>query len=99
MTLLDDKLDNETDIMGIDPKNLGSFTITARKVCWVTRELSSHEHASRLAAAKQASRAMIPCEKSGGAAVVAKSEMKHLWDAKNVDEDTFKEDGITQSIA
>lgn len=95
MSLLDEKLVNETDIMGIGPKSLGHFVIKVYKVSWKTRQLTDKEYREKVAAAKNVSKLTPQLKESS---VRADRRQQFLWDAQKVDEDSFKKDGIVYAI-
>lgn len=95
MTLPDDKLVNETDVMGIDPESLGRFKVSLHKVRWDTRRLTDEEYEEKVAAAETASK--VPSQlKSSSVAVNRKEQL--LWDAQKVDEESFRKDGIVYAL-
>ncbi|KAH8755874.1 hypothetical protein F5882DRAFT_482007 [Hyaloscypha sp. PMI_1271] len=92
---LDEKLVNETDLMGIDPESLGFFEIALFKIRWENRRLTDEEYKTKVAAANDASKVPPPLNSS---LVVGHRKEQHLWDAQKVDEDSFKKDGIVYAI-
>ena len=95
MSLLDEKLVNETDIIGIAPKALGHFEIEVYKLKWETQQLSNYQYTKKIAAAEKASKLTSQLEEPS---VNADRREQCLWDAQKVDEDTFKKDGIVYAI-
>ena len=76
--------------MGIDPQNLGHFKVRVFKLRWETRKLSDSEHESEVAEQK----ALL--EKPRNPPLQAKEQ--NLWDARKVDEDSFKKDGLNYAV-
>jgi hypothetical protein len=93
--IVDEKLVNETDLMGIDPESLGFFEITLRKLMWENRRLTDGKYKTKVAAANDAFKVPPPLNSS---LVVGNRKEQHLWDAQKVDEDRFKKDGIVFAI-
>jgi hypothetical protein len=93
--IVDEKLVNETDLMGIDPESLGFFKITLYKLRWENRRLTDGEYKTKVAAANDASKVPPPLNSS---LVVGNRKEQHPWDAQKVDEDSFKKDGIVYAI-
>ena len=92
--IVDEKLVNETDLMGIDPESLGFFKIKLHKLRWENRRLTDGEYKTKVAAANDASK--VP--PSLNSSLVVGNRKQHPWDAQKVDEDSFKKDGIVYAI-
>lgn len=105
----DEKLVNETEIMGISPQSLGHFVIKVYKFRWETRQLTDKEYRREVkeyrrevkeyirevAAAKNVSKLAPQLKPSS---MGADRREQFLWDAQKVDEDSFKKDGIAYAI-
>jgi hypothetical protein len=87
LSIQDSQLQDETDIMGISPNDLGHFRIEVFRFKNAYQHLSSSEY--RAARKKYITASLAPRELPA----------RHvLWDAKKVDEDSFKKDGINCAI-
>jgi hypothetical protein len=89
--LSDEKLVNETDVMGIGPESLGHFVIEVSKLKWETRRLTDEEYENQVAVASEAPQLNAP-------SVDVDRNQQFLWDAQKVDEDSLKKDGIVYAM-
>ncbi|MAD82965.1 MAG: hypothetical protein CL912_08370 [Deltaproteobacteria bacterium] len=87
ISAIDEKLEKETDVAGIEPESLGHFYVRVCKVKWTRTKLSDNEYMEAKRAARDKRSRLQD-------ALSAKSESKTVWDATKVDEDSFEKDGI-----
>jgi hypothetical protein len=95
MSFSDEKLVNETDVMGIGPESLGHFVIKVNKLRLKTRRLTDKEYEKKVTIASEIPNS-TPQLNAPSVGVDRKQEF--LWDAQKVDEDSFKKDGIVYAI-
>lgn len=79
-------MNKETDVIGVSPEDLGSFTVRIFKFSLEKRTLSNWE-------IDESKRKLVnPNEYR------QQSSLKSLWDAQKVDKASFVKHGISQSI-
>ncbi|KAF7865785.1 hypothetical protein EAF04_005950 [Stromatinia cepivora] len=101
---IDETLSNETDIMGIHPDNLATFTI--KLYLWKRRTitLSDDDYKNALSDwEKKCSKARSTSGKHNKLNLKPEVEInrpnaRNLWDAKKVDLDSYKKRGISSAI-
>ena len=76
--------------MGIDPQHLGHFKITANKVKWEIKRLTERAYEAKVVRQK----AFLKRLKTSA----SEATEQNLWEARKVDEDSCKKDGINYAI-
>ncbi|KAH8750395.1 hypothetical protein BGZ57DRAFT_959212 [Hyaloscypha finlandica] len=81
---IDEDLQNETNVMGVDPKDLGSLRIEVKKEKFDLVPMTPGEHAKMI---KQDSKEINNLDRS-----------QTLWDVEKIDQENFKKHGITATV-
>jgi hypothetical protein len=87
--------------MGTDPKYLGYFKINLCKIKLYTRELTDEEYEEEVEETDLDSGRTKPSRAESESSISSATDTaqpQNLWDADKVDEKSFKNDGITQTI-
>ncbi|KAI9649998.1 hypothetical protein NHQ30_000011 [Ciborinia camelliae] len=99
---MDETLFKETDIMGILPENLVTFSVNLYFCNKVATRLSNDEYNKALSDwEKECSKARDMRSKPRRKPIKIdepESDIRNFWDAKKVDQDSYKKHGITSAI-
>lgn len=80
---VDENMNNSTDVLGIDPTQLGYFRVCLTKARWMQKVMDDEEYNKAVEAAKRKQ---------------SDAMNSKIWDAKRVAEDSFSKNGITCAI-
>jgi hypothetical protein len=86
--------------MGVDPLELAYFSVAAHKCKKLTRRLTNEEHAEKMQEQMLPLGSPLMGRLGGfqGSPAPANQSARKLWDAKEVDEDSFEKDGIVYAV-